>query len=1213
MRPSVSLRFERDRPTIGVLAGWQVHAGTPDSFLHEVFRGIQAAAQDQGCNLLLAYGIGAPRGVGLGRPSWPLLADEVDFVPIGAWNVDGLVIAPPIVVSGKGAQYFGALRDRGFPMVAAGSGLPGPAIVPDNEQGIRQAMAHLVAHGHQRIAFVAGHGQRVDSDSASRLQAYQAFVAEHDLEADPALVAHSAHTTTGGRQAMRQILNSGSTFTAVVASNDLAAVGAREVLREAGLRVPDDVALIGFDDRVEARAMEPQLTTVHYPIFEVGYQAVLLLLRYLDGQVTHSVTMRVPTRLVVRESCGCLPGEMRYLPVVTTETPAPQGMVETLTEAVFNETHRQSLNEVRLLCTRLVEACRESLRVGEADAFRRELQRILAEVAAHDDGLQGWQAGLSALRERLPTLRAAVVDAGEVVRLDEHATEAMLHQGRIAVNAMAQGQSARDTIRRADQAYELYQMTSSFQTAQEETEVFAALEAALPRVGIAHATVALYEAEGADTVAWSVLQASPPGSVGPARFATREFPPPGLYPADRPFHLALTPLLYQGQELVGFVAFDAGNLDLCADVTWLLASALYGLRLYRAAIEGRRLAEEANRLKGRFLSMVSHELRTPLNLISGLSDLLLRESAGELPDGDARLWEDLDRIYINAQHLDDLLRDVLDLARDEVGQLHLTCESLELREVLEPVAVIARLLAQEKALAWRSEIPDHLPLIRGDRTRLRQVLLNLVNNAIKFTERGEITLCVTVEPGWVRVAVRDTGLGIPRDEQPVIFDEFRQSERTTARGYGGLGLGLAICRRLIEMHGGEIGVHSSGEEGAGSEFYFTLPVTVPQDEGSAGEVDLEELQRIVLLVRDSAMGRTLQDEWLARGVEVVPQPIEPDGGWLHAVIGTAPSAVILAQEVAAERGWEVLNTLKQHPRTRRVPVLFLGADRDAGRASLLEVSFLSKPVGVDDLGEALIAQGLAIEVDESAAEKTVLIVDDDPESLALHTRIVQQQSPVYRVVQAHDGHEALDALRRVCPDLVLLDLMMPGLDGFGVLEAMRRPPLNCTAPVIILTGQTLTEEDMGRLNRGMVSVLSKGLFTDEETLRHLEHVLARRRRSASEAQRFVLRAMAYIHTHYMDPISRSDIAGHVGVSERHLTRCFRQEIGVSPTSYLNRYRVRQAKRLLDAGKLGITDVAMAVGFSSGGYFSRVFRQEMGVSPQGYQLGECIDPPDEELS
>jgi AraC-like DNA-binding protein len=190
---------------------------------------------------------------------------------------------------------------------------------------------------------------------------------------------------------------------------------------------------------------------------------------------------------------------------------------------------------------------------------------------------------------------------------------------------------------------------------------------------------------------------------------------------------------------------------------------------------------------------------------------------------------------------------------------------------------------------------------------------------------------------------------------------------------------------------------------------------------------------------------------------------------------------------------------------------------------------------------------------------------------------------------------------------VLLDLMMPELDGFGVLEAMRDDPATQRIPVVILTAQVLTEADMVRLNRGMVSILSKGLFSTEETLQHIETMLARRRKTVLEVQRLVHKAMAFIHTNHMEPLTRGGIAAHVGLSERHLTRCFQQEVGMTPMTYLNRYRIQQAKALLESGDMGITDVAMAVGFSSGGYFTRVFRQEMGVSPREYQSSSAKNP------
>ena len=246
-------------PTIGVLAGWPVYTGTPDSFLGHVFRGIQAAARHHNCNLLMACGIDA------GKPAWPLLSPEVDFVPVGPENTDGLIIASPFA-SEAGERYAQDLISSGFPTIYAGDRDAGPAVVADNLGGIRQALEHLVKHGHRHIAFVAGR-QSEHSDSGVRLRAFELELHALDLPFNPSLVAYGSHTYEGGRQAIQQIITRGAKFTAVLASNDRSAIGVLDGLRQAGFVVPQDIALIGFDDRLEARALVPSLTTIHYPMF----------------------------------------------------------------------------------------------------------------------------------------------------------------------------------------------------------------------------------------------------------------------------------------------------------------------------------------------------------------------------------------------------------------------------------------------------------------------------------------------------------------------------------------------------------------------------------------------------------------------------------------------------------------------------------------------------------------------------------------------------------------------------------------------------------------------------------------------------------------------------------------------------------------------------------------------------------------------------------
>jgi len=305
---------------------------------------------------------------------------------------------------------------------------------------------------------------------------------------------------------------------------------------------------------------------------------------------------------------------------------------------------------------------------------------------------------------------------------------------------------------------------------------------------------------------------------------------------------------------------------------------------------------------------------------------------------------------------------------------------------------------------------------------------------------------------------------------------------------------------------------------------------------------------------------------------------------------------VLDVSVASDQGWHVLRAIKRNPATQAIPVLFYSLSPDSG--SVLELDYLTKPIEMTELTRALDQHWLSAEI--GAAEKTILVVDDDPNTLEMQGRIVQAHSPANRVLKARNGREALAILQRDPVDLVLLDLMMPEMDGFEVLEAMRERDAARNIPVIVVTGQTLTEADMERLNRGVAKVLAKGLFGLEETLAHIDAALARKRDLSGETQRLVRQAMAYMHEHYADPLSRKEIAQHVGLSDDYLTSCFHKELGMTPVAYLNRYRVQQAKQLLTNTHRSITEIALDVGFSGSSYFSRIFRRETGMTPEAYR-------------
>jgi len=356
---------------------------------------------------------------------------------------------------------------------------------------------------------------------------------------------------------------------------------------------------------------------------------------------------------------------------------------------------------------------------------------------------------------------------------------------------------------------------------------------------------------------------------------------------------------------------------------------------------------------------------------------------------------------------------------------------------------------------------------------------------------------------------------------------------------------------------------------------------------------------VLLLVKDDNGGALLQNDLIRRGYEVELCLVTPDDDRLASLLLAVPDVVVLDLGLTSERGWEILKILKENPTTKDIPVLFYSLAGDADHGSLLEIDYLTKPVGNTALIEMLASKGFFGLNGNQVDGRTVLIVDDEPGMLELHARIVRTQLPDCRVLLARDGRQALQIIHRENPALVLLDLMMPVLDGFAVLEEMRKTEATRNIPVIVITGQSLTKEDMSRLNSGVASVLGKGMFSIEETLQHLADALAHKRKPGSETQHIALKAMAYIHANYTEPISRRNIAAHVGLSERHFTRCFHHEVGLTPITYLNRYRVKQARALLDQGEMGITEIAVEVGFSSSSYFTRVFRDEVGLSPRDY--------------
>ncbi len=861
-----------------------------------------------------------------------------------------------------------------------------------------------------------------------------------------------------------------------------------------------------------------------------------------------------------------------------------------MANAAVIEVRHSPRDEIEVLCQNFLSSYISSLKSHDSTNFDAELEQLFEWIEKHDEDAYAWNGAFSILQSSLPKLLSA--DS----RADPIFADALIDHARLVIAEITHRQATDRLLRHMEMSNRLGLMTSQLLAAMDVKDSAGILAQHLPQLGIQHTLVALYSVREDDPFSQGtvLLDAGLPTSGTGQQFPTRKFPPVGLYPPDSAFQLAILPLVIN-EHTTGFVALSTSNLEACAAIVHNLTSALRTSQLYRDAIEGRQLAEEANRLKSQFLSLVSHELRTPLSLIVGLSEMVLREQtrSSEI------VVRDIEQINTSAQHLARLIGDVLDLASSEAGQLRILREPLDLAEVLGVAVKIGEQMAREKCLSWQAQLPPSGTWVIGDRTRLRQVTLNLISNAVKFTSEGQVKFITTVMEKEVMISVSDTGLGISPDELDIIFHEFYRSERTIKSGYGGLGLGLAISKQLVEQHGGKIAVRSPGDLGTGSTFFFTLPITAV----GVLQPDLvsplaQHGKSVVVLTERTDPAEEVCNYLRDQGFDLRVYQVDKEIDWLSALVALPPAALILGNSLAIREGWTVIGMLKRHPSTEHIPVLAYSLNIERNKGQLLELNYLHKPLRAEQLIEEFNRTiGSLGEIEQ----KTVLVVDDDPGILDLHGRLVSQLG--CKAIYARNGREAMEVIDHTRPDLILLDLMMPVMDGFAVLDSLRANETTRSIPVIILTAKVLSEADLKHCNRGVATILSKGLFNAAETLQLIEAALARQHALSGATQLLVRLAMAYIHQHSSEPLGREDIASHINISADYLTDCFRQELNLTPMMYLRRYRIHLARELLETTDLSIMQVAFKVGFSESAHFTRTFQREVGMTPRAFRYAK----------
>ena len=575
-----------------------------------------------------------------------------------------------------------------------------------------------------------------------------------------------------------------------------------------------------------------------------------------------------------------------------------------------------------------------------------------------------------------------------------------------------------------------------------------------------------------------------------------------LFPAQSAL---LLPMIVRGETIGGLWAvwweevhhFAEEELQLAEGIVREAAVAIQNAHLFeeveasgielqqraKALEEANTRLQELDRLKSQFLAHMSHELRTPLNSVIGFSEVLYDGLVGQLTP---EQLECADNILGSGEHLLALINDILDLSKIEAGRMRLEMATFEVKGWLEEVQKTIAPLVEKKSQSLRIELAENLPPLIADPFRIKQVLINLLGNANKFTpEGGHITLsCRLADPETMIFSVTDTGIGIKPEDQEIIFEEFRQSSSVSVGEAEGTGLGLTISKRLVEMHGGHIWVDS--EYGVGSTFSFLLPISSKAKSGAARDTIVLSETKTVLVVEDDRQFNNLLSFYL-RQEGYIPVQHYTGTNVLERVLELRPDIITLDLKLPARNGWEVLRILKSNARTKDIPVLVISVVEDGELALQLGATdYLVKPVRRHDI-QNLLDRLTPSEPTEQKAVK-VLIVDDDRDIIELLREMLSDKR--YEMLTAYEGEEGFNVANSEHPDVVLLDLMMPGTSGFDMLKKLRAQDETANIPVIVLTAIDVTPKQRRFLEETTVKIMRKTALTPQSLLaelRLLEH------------------------------------------------------------------------------------------------------------------------------
>lgn len=884
----------KKRPTIGYITQ---HAY--DGIGLRLFTGVYVAARDYDLNLINVVG---------GSTLTNREVNQAEITAIKLLNsksIDGLI------TWASSLRYYMNINEleefhHGFkplPIVSIAMPMKGiPSILVDNRMGIEQVLGHLIKdHGCRRIAFIRG--EEAHFYSKERFQAYLQILADYQIPYDASLVVStSVISTKEGIRAISVLLDErklrpGTDFDAIASVSDILSIAAMEELKSRGFQAPRDLAVVGFNNREESCTSSPPITTVETDVYHHGYNSVKSLLALLEG---HSVPEQIlsSTRLIIRQSCGC------FEPTVLNATTqhllylgeqADGGSLWERVAASYSTIIagiRDCLPNFRFVLPdswagELFSAFLDHLENDSVNSFLYILNKYLSLWRNEGREFEAWENVISELRRRILGL---VAEPQLMLR-----AENALHQARALIFIAQEYSPTFSQYKSAFNPNDLAQLGGIFNSTLDINELLNIILRELPKLGIPGCYLSLYENPSKpEEAARLILAFNQSGRLetNNSPYPSSQLLPEGILPKDKRYCLLVESCYHKDHQL-GLVIFEMGPLSgsLYEILRTSFSSALYGVLIMEERIKAEREREvlvkaleanyrelegrnndiknfnkqlqiaieeavRANQAKSTFLTNMSHEIRTPLNCILGFAEVA---ATVEKPK-ETRYY--LDLITEESEKLLELINQLLDISKIEAGKFKIQNEPFDLVELMESLVSTFATNARNKGLKFNIQLTKDIPqYLKGDSLRLRQILVNLIGNAIKFTHQGGIDVTIEVKRETfsevtLYFQIKDTGIGIPKDRQEEIFETFVQAESSTTRKYGGTGLGTAIAKQLTHLMGGEIGLVS--EEGVGSTFWFsvvmnkTLPMQGPPSKSNRAPMEVPDLkQRIsILLVED---------------------------------------------------------------------------------------------------------------------------------------------------------------------------------------------------------------------------------------------------------------------------------------------------------------------------------------------------------------------------